>query len=849
MKEDSINHLNQVLRKMKCFFVFQPSKKYEKEKSMKSLQKIISLMLSIVFVSTPLIAGSAQTLSGGISTFKFNNALYSQHLSWFSSPPSLSALQDPTPQATGISTGNVANNMSRFKIFGDQQTIQVGQSARVRAGFYSSHASCIVSEENANGTRLRSTTYSPVYGNGAYITYNSSVFNSPGTYYIRYHCPDNNTHAYDDVFTIYVTPSSTPSPTSTIRPTATPIPTPMPTPMPTPKPNNTDDYPNSIPVLNTLSTGQSTNANINYAGDVDVFKFVASTSGNHTFRSTGTTDVYGYLLNVNGNELSSNDDSDGTRNFKITYALTAGQIYYLKVNHYSSSGTGPYGLKVELPSSKDTQAPTVPTNLTTTTIEKNSISLKWDASSDNVAVTGYEVYRNAILVSTVTSTSFTHTGLTSDTNYTYSIKAIDAQSNRSSSSISVSVTTHPDWYTYSLLDEQGNTVQVYLSEVGGSIGEKATSVKAYTKQSNQSQYKEFVYSGDQWSSSTMLAYDPIHSSSGGMNAKAGSFTHVRNIQTYLENKKNELYQKFLNQMGMNITELTSEDIQMIKLGISHSIDNNVLFGALQNYYLNVIPEDNYYYMVAKTYTDALFVAAYFQATYLTSTMALNAPKNAGLSGTMAIATSASGVGGAGFGVVAVEELARAAAISGVSYLSGKMGIRSGKIMASNASKLGKVKQVYLDALAKIDNRLQNIKTTSKVKKSAEAINEYLKKFGYDKPPYKPSTPVYQIKLAEKTTFYKVYDVNINNIKGQFVMKLEDIVDSNGNYLSAAQIKDKFALPFTPKAVAKAEIPAGTTMNTGIANKLDDWGNGGAVQFDLNGVRTGYFEEIKGVILK
>jgi hypothetical protein len=38
------------------------------------------------------------------------------------------------------------------------------------------------------------------------------------------------------------------------------------------------------------------------------------------------------------------------------------------------------------------------------------------------------------------------------------------------------------------------------------------------------------------------------------------------------------------------------------------------------------------------------------------------------------------------------------------------------------------------------------------------------------------------------------------------------------------------------------------MNTGIANKLDDWGNGGAVQFDLNGVNTGYFEKIEKVTL-
>ncbi len=80
------------------------------------------------------------------------------------------------------------------------------------------------------------------------------------------------------------------------------------------------------------------------------------------------------------------------------------------------------------------------------------------------------------------------------------------------------------------------------------------------------------------------------------------------------------------------------------------------------------------------------------------------------------------------------------------------------------------------------------------------------------------------------------------------MNKEDILDSNGNYLSAAQLKEKYALDFMPKYVQTAEISAGTKMNCGIANKIPGWGKGEGLQFDLNGVRTGDFETIRGVIL-
>lgn len=89
----------------------------------------------------------------------------------------------------------------------------------------------------------------------------------------------------------------------------------------------------------------------------------------------------------------------------------------------------------------DNEAPTVPTNLTSSSITSNSVSLSWNASTDNVAVSGYEIYQNNTLVTTTASTGYTASGLSSNTTYSFKIKAKDAAGNISGFSTTESVTT------------------------------------------------------------------------------------------------------------------------------------------------------------------------------------------------------------------------------------------------------------------------------------------------------------------------------------------------------------------------------------------------------------------------
>lgn len=92
-------------------------------------------------------------------------------------------------------------------------------------------------------------------------------------------------------------------------------------------------------------------------------------------------------------------------------------------------------------SGPDTQAPTAPTGLAASNVTQTSLTLNWNASTDNVGVTGYDVYQGGTNIGTVTGTSASVTGLTAGTSYSFYVIAKDAAGNQSSASNTVNVTT------------------------------------------------------------------------------------------------------------------------------------------------------------------------------------------------------------------------------------------------------------------------------------------------------------------------------------------------------------------------------------------------------------------------
>ncbi|CAM3442838.1 glycosyl hydrolase family 18 protein [Kibdelosporangium persicum] len=91
--------------------------------------------------------------------------------------------------------------------------------------------------------------------------------------------------------------------------------------------------------------------------------------------------------------------------------------------------------------SDDTQAPSVPGGFRSTSADSGSVSLAWNASTDNTGVVAYDVYNGSTLAMTVTTTSARVTGLAPSTRYTFTVRARDGYDNASAASAAVTVST------------------------------------------------------------------------------------------------------------------------------------------------------------------------------------------------------------------------------------------------------------------------------------------------------------------------------------------------------------------------------------------------------------------------
>lgn len=130
--------------------------------------------------------------------------------------------------------------------------------------------------------------------------------------------------------------------------------------------------------------------------------------------------------------------------------LTASTAYTFSVRAKDAAGNQSTAATVNVTtqSPPDTEAPTTPGNLTASNVQETTLTLSWNTSTDNVGVTGYDVYNGATLLGSVAGTSSNITGLTAGTSYTFNVRAKDAAGNQSSAA-SVNVTTQSTGITCS----------------------------------------------------------------------------------------------------------------------------------------------------------------------------------------------------------------------------------------------------------------------------------------------------------------------------------------------------------------------------------------------------------------
>ncbi len=173
---------------------------------------------------------------------------------------------------------------------------------------------------------------------------------------------------------------------------------------------------------------------------------VADNSWDENTMTYNTAPALGTVINSSGAitsgawvtiNVSSYVTGEGTYSFGVTTPGSSTLSFAAK-----ESGSNAAQLIVNL-SMPDTQAPSVPTGLTADAISYNEVDLAWQASTDNVGVTGYTIYRDGTALATVSGStlSYNDTSVAASTTYNYTVDAFDAAGNHSAQSSPASATT------------------------------------------------------------------------------------------------------------------------------------------------------------------------------------------------------------------------------------------------------------------------------------------------------------------------------------------------------------------------------------------------------------------------
>jgi chitodextrinase len=121
--------------------------------------------------------------------------------------------------------------------------------------------------------------------------------------------------------------------------------------------------------------------------------------------------------------------------------LLPGTTYWYQVRTVDFNGASGFSSIDSATTHTDNQPPTTPTGVTITSSTFSTVSLVWNASTDNVGVTGYEVYGNGDLIGSTDIIGILITDLSPGTTYNFTVLAVDASGNKSGLSTVVSTTT------------------------------------------------------------------------------------------------------------------------------------------------------------------------------------------------------------------------------------------------------------------------------------------------------------------------------------------------------------------------------------------------------------------------
>jgi chitodextrinase len=170
---------------------------------------------------------------------------------------------------------------------------------------------------------------------------------------------------------------------------------------------------------------------------------IDANSVNLTWAAAGdNVGVAGYRIYRGGTQIGSATAGTGY----IDNTAQPSTAYSYTVRAYDAAGNvsaASNSVSVTTPARADTQAPSVPGALSASAVTSTSLTLGWSASTDNVGVSSYSIFRNGVQIGSTAATSFAVSGLTAGTAYSFTVKAQDAVGNLSAASATLNVTTPP----------------------------------------------------------------------------------------------------------------------------------------------------------------------------------------------------------------------------------------------------------------------------------------------------------------------------------------------------------------------------------------------------------------------
>ncbi|MDP8218347.1 MAG: Ig-like domain repeat protein, partial [Candidatus Theseobacter exili] len=149
--------------------------------------------------------------------------------------------------------------------------------------------------------------------------------------------------------------------------------------------------------------------------------------------------VAGYKIYRNGDFINtvsapSYSDTNLIPSSNYTYHITA-------FDKAGNESTQSKQLKTSTPEPPDTNAPSIPNKLKAKALSPVEIYLNWNKSTDDTGVSGYLIYRNGNILTTITGTSYSDKGLSPSTQYEYNVSAFDETGNESKPSVSINIIT------------------------------------------------------------------------------------------------------------------------------------------------------------------------------------------------------------------------------------------------------------------------------------------------------------------------------------------------------------------------------------------------------------------------